>query len=89
MYSVSCALVYFNSYIGYASHLFFFIVDTMCLLPLSSRTLECEFCGYPVNNETIHVFRPRSSDASEDKGWIEWILDDGTSTCHAFGGEEV
>ncbi|KAG1177172.1 hypothetical protein G6F70_002868 [Rhizopus microsporus] len=62
---------------------------TMCLLPLSSRTLECEFCGYPVNNETIHVFRPRSSDASEDKGWIEWILDDGTSTCHAFGGEEI
>jgi hypothetical protein len=23
------------------------------------------------------------------EGWIEWRLDDGTSTCKIFGGEEV
>jgi hypothetical protein len=23
------------------------------------------------------------------EGWVEWILDDGTSTCNIYGGEEV
>lgn len=29
------------------------------------------------------------SDERGWEGWIEWRLDDGTSSCNFFGGEEV
>ncbi|KAG0741427.1 hypothetical protein G6F62_002823 [Rhizopus arrhizus] len=61
---------------------------TTCLLPLSATEKECEFCGYPTENEVVHIFRPKSANGREDEGWIEWVLDDGTSICRAFGGEE-
>lgn len=64
------------------------LAHTTCLLPLSATDVECEFCGCPIENELTHIFRPKSAVGLEEEGWIEWILDDGTSTCHAFGGEE-
>ncbi|KAI9279281.1 hypothetical protein BY458DRAFT_545184 [Sporodiniella umbellata] len=64
------------------------LAHVACLLPLLSTDEECEFCGCLIENELTHVFRPKPDAGDEKEGWIEWILDDGTSTCHAFGGEE-
>lgn len=65
------------------------LLDATCLLPLSATEKECEFCGYPTENEVVHIFSPKSANGREGEGWIEWVLDDGTSICRAFGGEEV
>lgn len=70
-------------------------LDLSCLNPHKKRNqIECEFCGCQINNDVVHVFRPKPGVAETRsergwEGWVEWILDDGTSTCKAFGGEEV
>ncbi|KAI7896843.1 uncharacterized protein EV154DRAFT_490978 [Mucor mucedo] len=66
-----------------------------CLNPHKNRNqIECEFCGCQIDNDVVHVFRPKPGVAETTsergwEGWVEWILDDGTSTCKAFGGEET
>ncbi|CAO3650509.1 unnamed protein product [Mucor hiemalis] len=65
-----------------------------CLLPHKSEyQTKCEFCGCQIGNEVAQIFRPKPgvTDRSgrEWEGWIEWRLDDGTSTCNIFGGEET
>ncbi|KAG2235367.1 hypothetical protein INT48_004986 [Thamnidium elegans] len=55
---------------------------------------ECEFCGCQINNQVAQVFRPKPTVADTTfergwEGWVEWILDDGTSTCKVYGGEEA
>lgn len=69
-------------------------LDAECLLPHKSEyQTKCEFCGCQIGNEVAQIFRPKPgvTDRSgrEWEGWIEWRLDDGTSTCNIFGGEEV
>ncbi|KAI8647937.1 hypothetical protein BD408DRAFT_449028 [Parasitella parasitica] len=67
-----------------------------CLLPRSGN--DCKFCGCQIENDVVHIFRPKPSVADESncsaarrgwEGWLEWSLDDGTSICKVYGGEEV
>lgn len=80
----------------------FFLSDTGCLLPQKyERQVDCKFCGCQIGNDVVHIFRPKPTVAAATggkklsderggwQGWIEWRLDDGTSTCKVFGGEEV
>ncbi|OBZ90800.1 hypothetical protein A0J61_01156 [Choanephora cucurbitarum] len=71
------------------------LAHSSCLLPKSSRNeLECKFCGSLIGNEVIHIFRPKpsmtdTSNENSSEAWIEWRLDDGTSNCKFYGGEET
>lgn len=83
LYCVVLLSVYFPSFL-----------DSECLLPNKIKDqAECEFCGCQIGNDVVHIFRPKPGVAEESgrgwEGWIEWRLDDGTSTCKAFGSEEV
>ncbi|KAI8992086.1 hypothetical protein BDF20DRAFT_904391 [Mycotypha africana] len=74
--------------IGWKLHL-----HTNCLLPLKKHhEAHCDFCGVPVQNNHVLVFRPRPThpkkSGEEWEGWIEWRFDDGTSSCNIYGGEE-
>lgn len=44
-----------------------------------------------MDNDKVYIFRPQTAVKlkKEWQGWIEWRLDDGTSHCKFFGGEEV
>lgn len=80
-------------------YIFFLILDLGCLKPHQKlNQKECEFCGCQIQkNEVVQVFRPKPAVADKMttrsergwEGWVEWILDDGTSTCKLYGGEEV
>ncbi|GAA5801785.1 hypothetical protein HPULCUR_007238 [Helicostylum pulchrum] len=66
-----------------------------CLIPHKNINQKvCEFCGCQINDKVVQVFRPKPTVADTTfergwEGWLEWILDDGTSTCKIYGGEEV
>lgn len=69
--------------------------DASCLLPRTGN--DCEFCGCQIENDVVHIFRPKPGVADVNmntkkrgwEGWLEWSLDDGTSICKMYGGEEV
>jgi hypothetical protein len=63
------------------------------LLPRTAGKIDCEFCGCQIGNDVVHIFRPKPGVAEQNdrgwEGWLEWRLDDGTSSCKLYGGEEV
>jgi hypothetical protein len=67
-------------------------IDASCLIPTTTTKMDCEFCGCQIGNDVVHIFRPKPGVASNERGWegwLEWTLDDGTSQCKLYGGEEV
>ncbi|KAI9482870.1 MAG: hypothetical protein EXX96DRAFT_605969 [Benjaminiella poitrasii] len=64
-----------------------------CLLPQPPNKENCDFCGCLVGHDVIDIFRPKPGKSDKYgrdwEGWIEWRLDDGTSQCKFYGGEET
>ncbi|KAI7903876.1 uncharacterized protein BX663DRAFT_505541 [Cokeromyces recurvatus] len=65
-----------------------------CLLPRIPDKDTCSFCGCQIGDNVVNIFRPKpekldSKYGHDWEGWIEWRLDNGTSNCTFYGGEET